>query len=141
MFEAVHIVDELEQNVIEQNNNDESTIQIVECLESDYQNQFSGDSAPRMDQSQIQTLEYHKMILNKLEEISARLDVLEKRQDEAVVERRLSSDSAENYAGRNFNILSEYSLPAKSKDDLEKLEFELLKPEVKQSVVSILFHL
>lgn len=73
----------------------------------------------------------NKMILEKLEEISIRLDFLEKNQINAIVESKNFGDL------EIFNKLGTFGLPATSKEDLDKLEFDLLKPDVKESLVSI----
>lgn len=127
------------QNVIGINSNDENTSETLEFFP--IHNSSQGDSREIMSQNELQTMDYHKMIFEKLQEISVRLDVLEKYQVDAIVERRMSNDSVkcESPAAQYLNTLVEYGLPAKSKDDLDNLEFELTKPDVKQSLVIITF--
>lgn len=93
---------------------------------------FDNDEANE-SQKDTQPLNYQQLILDKLNEISVRIDILEKNQVNAIVERQFSSESAtgcQSNATQNFTTLQEQSLPAKSKEDLDKLEFDLVKPEL-----------
>lgn len=132
LFEEMSLNAEFEQEAIENNNNDENVSEIfVEQHTFENSGQLLCDSGTNWSQNN-----YQKQILDKLEEISIRLDLLEKNQVEAIVERQISGNSDETSAAQHFNILEAHGLPARSKEDLDKLEFDLNKPDVKQSLVS-----
>lgn len=95
-----------------------------------------GDSNDGHDDPQAK---FQSLVLSSLGEIKARLDLLEKDQIDGIVARRLSDDASESSVTRNFDSLAEHGLPATTKEDLDNLEFELMKSNVKQTLVCSLF--
>lgn len=81
------------------------------------------------------SMNYHELILKELDEVSVRLGILEEKQISAIVERKISAEGANSF-NENFSYLKGLGLPAKSKEDLNNLEFELNK-SVNESLVSI----
>lgn len=87
--------------------------------------------------------DFNQLILNKLNEISVRIELLEKIQVQTAVERRLSSDSTDSNVTERFQALETFGLPVKSKEDLDNLEYNLTKSDVLTNMVSsnLILHL
>lgn len=96
---------------------------------------FATDESPTRLRND--STDFQKMVVDLLKETLARINVLEKSQIDMIVERRLSDDAAEASTIGNLDTLAAFGLPAKAKDDLDKLELQLATPDANNSLVSI----
>lgn len=104
----------------------------IEYVDLDDSHEFRGITLVTESQKDPPTNDFHKLVLERLSEILVRIDVLEKQQIDKIVERRLQSTDAVI----RTTELEKRGLPARSKETVDNLEFDLSKSEVMQSMVS-----